>query len=403
MARELKNRSRFLNELIKINGEIKKRKAIVRNQRKEIITPTDANNRYNSGVMEVLSRMRLQKELQISQELFSKAFNCSPLIMAIRNYSDGKFVEVNDTLIKVTGYMRDELIGRTPEEIMLWSVSENDQTNESVQDKSFEVKFSTKGGETRIGIISSERVEFGGENCILETIADVTEVKKLRDELSRLGELNLVGKMAASIGHEIRNPMTTARGFLQMLCSKRECEQFREYFDIIIDELDRANNIVSEFLSMTPKNKSKLKKTTLNSVINVLFPLLKADALIRDNQIKLDLQNIPELMMDERAVRQLVLNLARNGFEAMEPGGVLSISTYLDGDEVVLAVKDQGKGIDPKLMEKLGTPFLTTKENGTGLGLAVCYKIAEKHNAVIKVESDLSGTTFYIRFKMEAN
>jgi signal transduction histidine kinase len=97
-------------------------------------------------------------------------------------------------------------------------------------------------------------------------------------------------------------------------------------------------------------------------------------------------------------MRQMILNLVRNGLEAMPPGGNLVVKTFTDGDEVIMAVQDQGKGIEPGVLEKIGTPFFTTKENGTGLGLAVCYSIAARHNARIEIETDPEGTTFFVRF-----
>lgn len=97
--------------------------------------------------------------------------------------------------------------------------------------------------------------------------------------------------------------------------------------------------------------------------------------------------------------RQLILNLVRNGLEAMSPGGHLKINTSAENDEVVLAVRDYGKGINPDVLEKIGTPFYTTKESGTGLGLAVCYSIAARHDATINVETGPDGTTFFVRFK----
>ncbi|MHB1126141.1 MAG: ATP-binding protein [Bacillota bacterium] len=96
----------------------------------------------------------------------------------------------------------------------------------------------------------------------------------------------------------------------------------------------------------------------------------------------------------------MILNLVKNGLEAMSPGGVLEIKTLRENDEIVLAIKVQGHGVAPDLIDKLGTPFLTTKEAGTGLGLAVCYRIAERHNAIISVESNDHGASFDVRFKI---
>lgn len=231
-------------------------------------------------------------------------------------------------------------------------------------------------------------------------ITDITERKRYENELARLDRLNLVGEMAAGIGHEVRNPMTTVRGFLQMYRKKDAFIQYRGSFDLMIDELDRANSIITEFLSLAKNKAVNLIMQNLNTLLTSLFPLIKADAMVTDKYINLHLAEIPELLLDEKEIRQLILNLVRNGLEAMSPGGNLTIGTHMDSKDVVLSVQDQGKGIESDILEKIGTPFFTTKDSGTGLGLAVCYGIAARHNAVIKIETSPAGTTFFVRFKI---
>jgi signal transduction histidine kinase len=121
--------------------------------------------------------------------------------------------------------------------------------------------------------------------------------------------------------------------------------------------------------------------------------------MVFDKHVVFNLGVVQELLLDEKEIRQLILNLVRNGLEAMPVGKKLTISTYMEKGEVVLAVQDEGGGIGSEMLDKLGTPFFTTKEYGTGLGLAVCYSIAARHNAWIEVDTGPGGTTFYVRFK----
>lgn len=232
---------------------------------------------------------------------------------------------------------------------------------------------------------------------------DVADKKRLDNEIARLDRLNLVGEMAAGIGHEIRNPMTTVRGFLQMLSEKADCARYADYFSLMIEELDRANSIITEFLSLAKNKAIEFKTQDLNRIIKVIMPLISADAMVTDNDIEVELGDVPKLLLDEKEIRQLLLNLVRNGLEAMSPGGTLGIKTFCEGGEVVLAVTDHGKGIEPDVMEKIGTPFYTTKENGTGLGLAVCYSIAARHKAAVTVDTGPTGTTFCVRFRTEGH
>jgi len=228
---------------------------------------------------------------------------------------------------------------------------------------------------------------------------DITERKHFKQEMARLDRLNLVGEMAASIGHEIRNPMTTVRGYLQLLGDKKDFFHYKDRFELMISELDRANDIISNFLTVAKNKKVDLKLININDIVKAMFPLIQADAFIEDKNIILELENTTDLFLDEKEIRQLILNLARNGLEAMPPGGVLTLKTFLEDKEVVLAVQDHGKGIEPEILKKIGTPFFTTKDNGTGLGLAVCHSIAARHNACINIETCSEGTTFYVKFK----
>lgn len=230
---------------------------------------------------------------------------------------------------------------------------------------------------------------------------DITETKNYEQEMKRLSGLDLIGQMAAGISHEIRNPMTTVRGFLQLLSSKEDCQQYHDFFTLMIDELDRANSIITEFLSMGNTRSSDLQELNLNSILTSITPLLQGDAFNENKQVQMKLSKIPNLLLNRNEIRQLVLNLYRNGLEAMEPGKTLTISTYVEKDEVILALQDEGVGIKPEVLEKLGTPFFSTKDNGTGLGLGVCYGIAARHRAKINIETSPKGTTFYVRFSME--
>ena len=229
---------------------------------------------------------------------------------------------------------------------------------------------------------------------------DISKRKHMEKEMDRLGRLNLIGEMSAGIAHEIRNPMTTVRGFLQMLGGKKEYSQIKEYFNLMIEELDRANSIITEFLSLAKNKPIDLKIQNLNDIIKNISPLIAADSIISDKYLELELSEVPGLLLDESEIRQLILNLVRNGLDAISSGEYLTIKTYFDGSEVILVVKDCGKGIPSDILDKIGTPFFTTKENGTGLGLATCYSIANRHNASIKIDSGPEGTTFYVRFRV---
>ncbi len=230
-------------------------------------------------------------------------------------------------------------------------------------------------------------------------VSDITERKLMEKEMSRMDRLNLIGEMAAGIAHEIRNPLTTVRGYLQSFLRRKEFGQFDSQLNLMITELDRANSIITEYLSLAKNKPLDQSPQNLNQIIKHLLPLLESDALLNEKWIVVELSaNIPNLLLDAQEMRQLILNFVRNGLEAMVPGGQLTIGTLVEAQQVVLFIQDQGMGIPIEIKDKLGTPFLTTKENGTGLGLPICYSIANRHNATIDIKTGDSGTTFMVKF-----
>ncbi|MGB6408024.1 MAG: ATP-binding protein, partial [Planococcus donghaensis] len=213
--------------------------------------------------------------------------------------------------------------------------------------------------------------------------------------------LELIGQMAAGISHEIRNPMTTVRGFLQLLTDNKELEGYNSYFELMIEELDRANSIISEFLSMGNTRSSDLKMQNLNAIITDIAPLLKIDTFSQNKFIEIETMDLPDLLLNRNEIRQLLINICRNGLEAMNPGEMLSIRTYIENDNtVVLEIEDEGMGMSEEILKKIGTPFYTTKDNGTGLGLGVSYAIAARHRAKIDVQSSSDGTIFSFKFQL---
>ncbi len=231
---------------------------------------------------------------------------------------------------------------------------------------------------------------------------EYSEKAKVNEKLYKLDRLNLVGETAASICHEVRNPMTTVRGYLQLLESKARFAQDRDALLLMIAELDRANAIITDFLSLAKNKRVDLQPGNLKKVLLAIRPMLEINALRGGHTLEVDPKDTPDILMDEGEIRQLVFNLAQNGLEAMAEPGRIIVKTEVRDDNVLLSITDTGKGIPPEIIDKLGTPFFTTKDNGSGLGLSVSFRIAERHGASINFASSPDGTTVNVLFPISA-
>ncbi|MEQ8175394.1 MAG: PAS domain S-box protein [Syntrophomonadaceae bacterium] len=354
---------------------------------------------------DITKRKQAEAALRQSEERFCKAFHLSPVMMAILNMENNQFIEVNQKYVDTIEYSREELIGRTPIELDIYidkeySLGQMADLKEQGKITSTQHRIRTKSGKILTTFGSLETIQLDGIECRLFAFQDISEQKEMEATLARLDRLHLIGEMAASIGHEIRNPLTSIRGFLQLLKGKQCYEEDMMFFELMIEELDRANSIISEYLGMARDKKVDLKPNYIGDIINSLYPIIQSDANYREMNVQLDLAPVPQVQVDVNEIRQLILNMARNAIDAMFPGGTLTMGTCLNESGVVLFVKDEGQGLPPEMLDKLGTPFMTTKEKGTGLGLAVCYSIAARHNARIDCETGPTGTTFYIMFPL---
>jgi len=404
-------REELLKE-IQEKGGIRNREMYFRTKNNDLLTALISADMINIAgeahllfvAKDISDRKRMEEALCLSEERFSKAFNASPVTMSISTVEEGRFLDINDSFCHTLGCNRSEVLGRTVYEIGFWvDESERERVKQSILHNisviNKEVQFRKICGDIRLGIFSAERVDINGEICMLSLFNDLTDQRQMEMEISRLDRLNLVGEMAASIGHEIRNPLTTVRGYLQILIDNEEYLQDKDCLDLMIEELDKANEIITEFLSLAKNKQIELKAVNLNVILKSIFPLLQANAMLQDKAVILETKEIPFMLLDEKEIRLLVFNLVNNGLEAISTGQIVHIRTFIENTDVILSVQDQGCGIPREILAKLGTPFFTTKEHGTGLGLAVCYGIAARHHARIEIHTSSIGSTFLVRFK----
>lgn len=339
-------------------------------------------------------------------ESFRALFEVSPCLMAILSLKEGRLIEANQSWLAHTGSRYEDVVGCTVDHIGIsWNCQEEQMApviNTLVEiKKNIPIAYITKEGEKREGLLSTEQVEYDNRLCVLMVITDITEKVRLQRELARLDRFHLVGEMAAGLAHEIRNPMTTVSGFLQL--SKAQGRLSPAHIDLMLEELDRANTIIAEFLSLAKDKRVDRKLMFINEIIEALYPLIQAEAFMKSQTVTLALTDCPRIYLDEKEIRQLILNMSLNGLEAMDEGGRLEIGTSFSNGYVVLSVKDEGHGIQDDLLDKILEPFFTTKDCGTGLGLPICYSVARRHNAEIDINTSEYGTVFLVYFPWQTD
>ena len=241
-----------------------------------------------------------------------------------------------------------------------------------------------------------------GKVCGVSILArDVTAQRTMEREAARLERLSVMGQLAAGVGHELRNPLTTVRGFLQVFAANSALSAIHPQLGIMLADLESAHNIISQFLSLARDAVGEAKDVDLNRVVQGVLPLLRADAHSLGCQIVTHCRPVPRQLLVEGDVSQLILNLARNGLQAMREGGVLTISTEECEGSARLTVSDTGHGIAKDVAEQMWAPFFTTREGAVGLGLAVCECIAQRQGARITFTTGSEGSTFMVEFCRE--
>ncbi|WP_066059700.1 response regulator [Robertmurraya korlensis] len=220
-----------------------------------------------------------------------------------------------------------------------------------------------------------------------------TELLKSREFIKESEKLTVVGELAAGIAHEIRNPLTSLRGFTQLLEFQTDLKS--EYLPIMITEIDRINTIVGELLLLAKPNKVDFREVELLELLETIVTFMSAQANLHGVTISLETTiNKPILTFGlENKLKQVFVNIFKNSIEAMPDGGMITVHLTKRNEKVHIEFIDQGKGIPSEVLEKIGQPFFTTKEEGTGLGIMVCRSIIESHKGVMNIESEVGKGT----------
>jgi two-component system, cell cycle sensor histidine kinase and response regulator CckA len=375
------------------------------------------------GILRDISRRkRAEEALRDSEERFSKAFHISPAPTIISTIDDGRYVDVNDSFLRMLGYAREELIGRTAMELNVWvDYHERDKVVEELKRQGFIrgelLHLRTKEGESRDALVSAEIVTLNEEKFILSIFYDITEQRKLENQLYEAQKMEAIGTLAGGIAHDFNNILSAILGYSDLaLVSPNLDERLRRCLDQIRKAGVRARDLVKQILTFSRLTDEKPRPLRVSPIVKEVLKLLRATT-PSTVEIEQDIQPEPDMVLaDPTHIHQIMMNLCTNAVHAMrkrkgklkvslapeeiKPRGVLNFRHGLTpGMYLKLTVGDTGHGISPAIMDRIFDPFFTTKRlgEGTGMGLSVVHGITKSYGGSITVESGIgNGAEFNV-------
>ncbi|MGG3738064.1 cache domain-containing protein [Aeribacillus pallidus] len=385
------------------------------NQRIEKIDNTEIgqlSNRFNEMIHYIRrskANLHLKEEqLKEQKEYLRKIIDMNPsYIYAIDK--EGKFTLVNESFAKLLGTETQDLLGKKIDDFQFHIDSNLVRVWEEIETikERFVLEEEFKDQEGKIRWIETVRLPIFSPNREIDQIlfvsTDITERKQAEELLRKSEKLAVVGELAAGVAHEIRNPLTSIKGFMHLL--KEECETHKHYFEIMESELERINFIVNEFLMLGKPQVMNFRQKDVSDLLKDVMTLLESQAILNNVKMISEFEpNLPLLYCDENQLKQVFINIIKNAIEAMPNGGKVKIQAKKKENNLVIRFIDQGCGIPKDRIAKLGEPFYSTKEKGTGLGLMVSFKIIEAHKGRIKIESEVGqGTTVDLSFPISSS
>lgn len=251
----------------------------------------------------------------------------------------------------------------------------------------------------QIGSKSDNEMLINNFDEAIKEIDNIVYRTNIQKELQQAEKMNAIGQLAASVAHEIRNPMTVVKGFLQIFQNKSKLtEEELSYIKLMVDEINRAEGIINDYLSLAKPDLGSKEHVMLSEFSAHIVDLMNGYALMVSNiHLHFELDFDLEIYINTNEVKQVLINIMKNGIEAMKDGGELTLSIQKEGECIVFSVSDTGIGMSEEQLKRLGTAFYSLKDKGTGIGLMVCYQVIERMKGKIEVESEKNkGTTFKV-------
>ncbi|MCM0648083.1 ATP-binding protein [Clostridium swellfunianum] len=330
----------------------------------------------------------------------------NPSVIIDNNYN---IVSVNKSYEELIGLSSDRLIGMNMMKLYklvnyIYKEVYTDQTENDIHEEHFEGMFTNFIGIKKSVIVRRSDIlnVYGNPIGRISVITDITDLREQQEKTLHQEKLALLGQMGAAIVHETRNFLTTIKGCGQLIMATSDQSKVIEYATKIDVNTDEVNRIISDFLSLSKPKQAALEEIAVCDLLESVKSIIETSSLIRGVDIKF-IYDIDEryIICDEAQIRQVILNMCKNAVEAMAElsNPILTIEAGIieENNNIYIKISDNGKGMSKETLEKIGTPFFTTKQSGTGLGLSVCYDLVKQQGGWIDIHSTEGlGTTFTI-------
>ncbi|KML41935.1 PAS domain-containing sensor histidine kinase [Cytobacillus firmus] len=340
---------------------------------------------------DITERKHVEKLLAESQQQYKSLFEYNTEIVFMTDLH-GTITKVNPQFKAVTGYSPDETLGKNINEIIpapykTKAIEDFTGILEDKQPKTCEFDFNHKSGsKLTIQCTALPLIVNGQIAGVIGYGKDVTKLRQAEERLRRTEKLSVVGELSASVAHEIRNPLTSLKGFVQLMQLEDEKHQF--YYQIMQEELDRINHIVGELLLLAKPQDICFTKADVQKILFNVISLLKTEASMHNVQIEFLLKSdVYMIECEPNQLKQLFINIIKNAIEASNEGGKVTVTLLAEDHQLTILVKDTGCGMSEDRLNRIGEPFYSSKEKGTGLGLTVSFKIVQSHNGSIHFNS----------------
>jgi PAS domain S-box-containing protein len=348
---------------------------------------------------DVTSNKRMEIGLRESEERFQQFADNAKDVFWMEDFETRELLYISRAYLKIWEKKSDETFTSVFSDVHPEDKKEVFDFVECISHTESQIEYRILVNNKKVRWIRTRAFPIENEKGDIYRIAgiteDITELKEKEELLRKSDKLTVVGELAAGIAHEIRNPLTSIKGFVQLM--KQDMDSLHS--QIILSEMDRIESIITEFLVLAkPHQETVFQHRNVNEFIKQTITLLDSEANLNNIQFDTHLKDVPDILCEGNQIKQVIINVIKNAIESMVYGGTITVETGVhDESYVYIKVTDQGVGISEERLARLGEPFYSNKEKGIGLGLMVSLKIIENHHGNITFKSMIDiGTTVTI-------